>query len=261
MSWWKGTQSNFYCMSFFEYLKYILLLLIAPRSLKTMEWRMLRLLNKDRKAHGLSSVRMQDDLRHVARTHSTDMAKKDYFDHVNMQAQSHVDRLMLKRITDVVSGENLAKIGGYANPTQVAEVGLMESPGHRANILNGDYNVVGIGVTQSNTKIYYFTQLFAKRGLILTKRPPHSFSLKRGLRLKGIAFPPIHTILYQIKKPHEDKIIQDGFKKLSTKKFDLRIFIQEPGNYQIFLYVQGNSETHFSLANNFTIKVRRPFLS
>lgn len=248
-------------MSFWEYIRYILLLLIAPHSLKTMEWRMLRLLNKDRKTHGLRPVRMQDDLRSIARKHSGDMAKKDYFDHVNMQAQSHVDRMTIQRVTDVVSGENLAKIGGYHAPTQVAETGLMNSPGHRANILNGEYNVVGIGVTQSSSKVYYFTQLFAKRGIILTKRPPHAISLKRGLRLKGIAFPPVQTIVYQIKKPFEDTVIQEGFVKLGGKKFDFRVFIKEPGNYKIFLYVQSKGETHFHLANNFDLKTRKPLFT
>lgn len=155
-------------MNFREYLRYFLLMAFMPRSLKTMEWRMLRLLNKDRKRHGLAPVRMQEDLRDVARKHSADMARQDYFDHVNLKAESPGDRLRGARVSDVVSGENLAKVGGYANPTQFAERGLMDSPGHRANILNASYNVVGIGVVKNQRKVYFLRKISQSGFLFLT---------------------------------------------------------------------------------------------
>ena len=247
-------------MTFHEYLKYFLLMLFRPQSLKTMEWRMLRLLNKDRKRHGLSPVRMQDDLRDVARKHSQDMAQKEYFDHVNLKAESPGDRLRGARVSDVVSGENLAKVGGYRNPTQFAETGLMNSPGHRANILNAAYNVVGIGVVRDPRKVYFFTQNFAKRSLVFDRKIPHRVSLKHGLRLKGAVFSSAHAILCHVKRPKVDTILHEYVFNIRQKKFSLQIPFKKTGSYEVWLYVDSKGEGSYTLANHFLLKVKRSWL-
>ena len=246
-------------MNFREFLRYLLLLVFAPNSLKTMEWRMLRYLNRDRKRNGLQPVRMQQDLRQVARHHSLDMAKKDYFDHINMKAQSPADRLKLSGVTDVTSGENLAKIGGYRNPTQHAEIGLMHSSGHRANILNPTFNCVGIGVILDSGKIYYFTQNFARRDLILKSSIPSWVKLKRGIHLKGDLFSDARAILFRVTRKkmaeHESQkvIIPRDF------KFDLWLSFKETGQYEVELFVDLEGKGRFIMANSFEIKVRRGF--
>ncbi|MFC1749370.1 CAP domain-containing protein [Pseudomonadota bacterium] len=222
-----------------------------------MEWRMLKLLNKDRKRHSLKPVRMQEDLREVARAHSEDMAKKDYFDHVNLSAQSPADRLKMSGVTDVISGENLAKIGGHPNPTQFAETGLMNSPGHRANILNKTYNTVGIGVIESRDKIYYFTQNFAKRDIILKVFSRNYVSLKRGLTLKGSAFSNVREILYQVRRPMAEKVISEGKVKMNDRDFRFNIGFDSPGKYEIFLFVEHKEKNAYILSNSFHITVRR----
>ncbi len=225
-----------------------------------MEWRMLRLLNKDRKRHGLKPLRMQEDLRFVARKHSKDMAEKDYFDHVNFKAQSHVDRLKTHGVSDVVSGENLAKIGGYRNPTQTAEIGLMNSPGHRANILNGAYNTVGIGVIKSAQKVYYFTQNFAKRDLIFTKSIPFSFRIHKKLKITGYAFTCLRKILYQIKDGLTQKIVEEKVLELSNHIFEGTIIFKTPGSYEISFYICKDESHSFTLTNEFKVKVTRGWL-
>lgn len=235
-------------------------MVFMPHSLKTMEWRMLRLLNKDRKHHGLPPVRMQEDLRDVARKHSADMAEKDYFDHVNLQSESPGDRLRGARVSDVVSGENLAKVGGYANPTQFAERGLMNSPGHRANILNSSYNVVGIGVVRSRRKVYFFTQNFAKRALVFDRKIPSSVRLKHGLRLKGSAFGQVHAILCHVKRPKVDAILKEKVFRVSKGKFSLHIPFDKAGSYEVWLYVDTRGKGSFALANHFFLKVKRHWL-
>lgn len=247
-------------MTFGEFLRYLLLLIFTPRSLKTMEWRMLRLLNKDRKRGGLPPVRMQEDLRMVARKHSADMAKKDYFDHVNLKAQSPSDRLKGARVSDVVSGENLAKVGGYANPTQFAETGLMNSPGHRANILNSAYNAVGIGVVRNPRKVYFFTQNFAKRFLLFDKKIPKKISVSRGLHLKGALFSKVHGILCHVKRPRIDTVLSEYAFPAPGQKFNLRIPFNQPGIFEIWLYVDSGGEGNYLLANHFHLKVRKGWL-
>lgn len=221
---------------------------------------MLRLLNKDRKRHGLSPVRMQDDLRDVARKHSQDMADKEYFDHVNLQAQSPGDRLRGARVSDVVSGENLAKVGGYGNPTQFAEKGLMNSPGHRANILNGSYNVVGVGVVRDPRKVYFFTQNFAKRFLVFDKKIPHRASLKRGLRLKGSVFASTHAVLCHVKRPKVDVVLYEHIFNVPDSKFFLHIPFDKAGAYEVFLYIDSKGDGSYLLANHFSLKIKRSWL-
>jgi hypothetical protein len=244
-------------MSFKEYIKYIFLLIFFPRSLRTMEWRMLKFLNRDRKRHGLRKLRMQEDLREVARRHSLDMAQKDYFAHENIKAQSPSDRLNLAGVTEVVSGENLAKIGGYPNPTQFAENGLMDSPGHRANILNKDYNTVGIGVIQARDKVYYFTQNFARREIILKSFWRNHVSFKRGLTLSGSAFSGIKEILYQVKMPADEEVITSGKAKIKNGRFKFNMKFDSPGRYEVFLFVEHTEKNTYVLSNTFTVKVRK----
>lgn len=246
-------------MTFGEFLSYLLLIIFAPRSHKVMEWRMLRLLNKDRKRHGLAPVRMQEDLRTVARKHSGDMAQRDFFDHVNLERQSPSDRLRLSRVTDVQSGENLAKIGGYKNPTQQAEIGLMNSPGHRANILNESYNAVGIGVVQSQTEIYYFTQNFAKRLLIFNSRIPHKVRLRKGLNLKGTTLGPVRSIIYQVLQPGREQPLYEGTVTAYKSRFLLPISFGEAGVYEVRIYARKGTAGAYHLCNRFEVKVRKGF--
>jgi uncharacterized protein YkwD len=56
----------------------------------------------------------------------------------------------------VVAGENLA----YAPNVDIAQRGLMNSPGHRANILRPEFGHVGIGVIRSAAEGSMFTQDF-----------------------------------------------------------------------------------------------------
>ncbi len=255
-------------MTLHEFFFYLLLLIFAPRSLKTMEWRMLRYLNRDRRWNHLAPLRMQEDLRTVARKHSLDMADKDYFDHVNPARQAPSDRLRLAGVTEVVSGENLAKIGGYPNPTQKAEKGLMESPGHRANILNRDYNSVGIGIIQDRRGVYYFTQNFARRILILQKSAVRNSQsvltvrLKKGLRIRGQIFSSGQKILWQVKIAKSEKVEKEGLVQAEQGKFDFIIHFGAAGRYEILLFVNGKNPhkpNEYELANSFEVMVKRGF--
>jgi hypothetical protein len=224
-----------------------------------MEWKMLKLVNKDRRKHGLKSLRMQQDLREVARKHSKDMARKDYFEHENTAGQTPFDRLEEARVTDIVAGENLAKIRGFKNPVVKAEIGLMNSPGHRANILNGEYNTVGVGIIKSVDQSFYYTQNFASRDLVLTRKIPHKTTLKKGLRIRGNAFTKAKTILYQVKlNDKSDKILNQDTINIINNKFDFNIKFKNTGIFNVVIYInRKSSETSFKTVNKFEIKVRK----
>jgi len=222
-----------------------------------MEWQMLIYLNRDRKEFNLPSLKMQYDLRSVARNHSRDMAKQDYFDHENLVGQTPSDRLQFARVTDSTSGENLARIGGYEKPVWEAENGLMHSPGHRANILNKEYNCVGIGIIKSKEGVLYFTQNFAKRFLKLSPLPAKKVSLKRGLRVKGKVFEKASNVYFQVRMPGIAGIVEDGFEAITEDGFfDFVVKFDETGTYEISLFVVDAKTKSKDLANTFEVVVK-----
>jgi uncharacterized protein YkwD len=120
------------------------------------EERMLELLNGERTRVGLRPLVADDRLREVARAHSLEMFQLDYFSHDSPNTGSPFDRMRAAGITFVVAGENLA----FAPNVDAAHQGLMNSPGHRANILRAEFGRVGIGVIRSLAQGSMFTQDF-----------------------------------------------------------------------------------------------------
>lgn len=240
-------------MGLFSFIEYLLRCVFVPNAPSTMELKMLRLLNRDRGRNRLRALFMQDDLRNVARKHSKDMAKLDYFEHENPLGHTHADRYKMERITEVVSGENLAKISGYPLPVHRAEIGLMNSPGHRANILNKAYNCVGIGVHKSEKKVYYFTQNFAYRPLILLGKIPKKIRPRTDFCL---TFKPAEKILTGYYQVREGKMVirEKPFKILEGKNL-LKIPFNSLGLYRTDIFVNHAGSSRFSLSNSFELRV------
>lgn len=257
--WSRPTCHTRATMGFGPFLIYLLRRLFLPNSLRTMEWTMLRLLNRDRRRHGLKPLFMQEDLRQTARKHSRDMAKKDYFDHTNLHGQSHADRYKEDGISDVISGENLAKIGGYSHPVHRAEIGLMNSPGHRANILNEQYNCVGVGVHKSETKVYYYTQNFAKRALIFTRKVKSSVKRRHGLSL---TFKPVGPVKIGVYRVFEDnRVIKEKGFLIKNGLNRLQIPFNQRGRYRLEIYTGIKATQPLKMANSFDLKVTEGWFS
>lgn len=123
---------------------------------KIAEQKMLDLINRERSNAGLKPVTFNKEITNVARAHSMDMFKRHYFAHVNPEGLDGADRLNAAKIPWQVSGENLA----YAPDVDIAHQGLMDSPGHRANILKPEFRQVGIGVIDAGFYGQMFTQNF-----------------------------------------------------------------------------------------------------
>jgi uncharacterized protein YkwD len=99
-------------------------------------------LNQERHRAGLPSVTWSKKLASVARKYSQEMAQTGIVAHVSKLSGSPSDRLKRANIQLPGVSENLAQAGS----AQEAHLGLMESPGHRANILDQMAARVGVGV-------------------------------------------------------------------------------------------------------------------
>lgn len=120
------------------------------------EGTMLSLINTERRKAGLSPLVPNDALTELARTHARDMFGRGYFSHYNPDGQSPFDRMEKAGIHFLAAGENLA----LAPNISLAHQGLMNSPGHRANILSADFGQVGIGVIDGGIYGEMFVQEF-----------------------------------------------------------------------------------------------------
>ncbi|MDJ0341703.1 CAP domain-containing protein [Streptomyces sp. H10-C2] len=102
----------------------------------------LSLVNAERAKVGCSPVATDASLAKLAQAFSQDMAARDFFDHTDPDGSTPWDRAKAARITNL-GGENIAR--GQADAAAVMSA-WMNSPGHRANILNCDYKTLGVGV-------------------------------------------------------------------------------------------------------------------
>ena len=106
------------------------------------EAEMLQMINEERQKHGLKLLQPDPEMLQVARAHSQDMFAKGYFAHDDLDGKDPFDRMRAANIRFATAGENLA----LAQTVGIAHVNLMNSPGHRANILNPSFGRVGIGI-------------------------------------------------------------------------------------------------------------------
>lgn len=128
----------------------------TPSDVTPEELQMVALVNEERTSRGLSALEIDMEMVLVARAHSADMRDRDYFAHTNPDGLDPFDRMSAAGISYGTAGENLA----YADSVSRAHTLLMESPGHRANILNGDFGRVGIGIVEIPSG-WMITQVFA----------------------------------------------------------------------------------------------------
>lgn len=108
----------------------------------SLEMKMIAMVNNERTERGLSPLKRDQQLTEVARKHSRDMFAQGYFSHVTPQGKDPFDRMHDDHIRFLAAGENIA----LAQTLSIAHNGLMNSPGHRANILNPAFGHIGIGI-------------------------------------------------------------------------------------------------------------------
>ena len=123
-------------------------------SVRAYEQEVIRLVNVERAKAGLKALTEDWELSRVARYKSQDMHDLRYFSHTSPTYGSPFDMMKAFGIRYRTAGENIAM--GYRTPAAVVQ-GWMNSPGHRANILNASYTKIGVGYVASGN---YWTQHF-----------------------------------------------------------------------------------------------------
>lgn len=117
---------------------------------------MLVLVNRERTSRGLPALEMDPELRLLARSYADQMFKRGYFAHETPEGVDPFERMREANITFGLAGENLA----LAPSLDTAHNGLMNSPGHKANILRDGFLKVGIGVMDGGLYGKMFVQEF-----------------------------------------------------------------------------------------------------
>jgi uncharacterized protein YkwD len=148
-----------------------------------LELKIHELVNDERVKNRLKPFKYSGKLSKIARAHSRDMAGNNYTDHINKKGENPSDRAkkagwnIIKKKKDgrrIGVGENIHEsymekvVDGKAVPAlpsvneaaKKAVTGWMNSPGHRANILNPDYTMAGTGCAVSAGKHIKATQVF-----------------------------------------------------------------------------------------------------
>lgn len=121
------------------------------------EVKMFDLVNQERVKVGVKPLVFDPKLREIARSYSADMLSRGYFSHYSPEGLSVADRMAKAGIDFLIVGENLS----YAPDVQLAHQGLMNSEGHRENMLSIDYGKVGIGVMDAGVYEQMFTEVFS----------------------------------------------------------------------------------------------------
>jgi len=126
------------------------------RDLETMETDILKYVNEDRTAHGLSPLQMNELESSLAAKHSRDMSVgKVKFGHDGFNARA---KTIQKELGSIEVGENVAE--GSMTAREVVD-GWLHSPGHKKNI-EGNFTLTGIGYASDKKGDIYFTQIFSR---------------------------------------------------------------------------------------------------
>ena len=139
---------------------------VAASTHTTAEQSVVKLINKQRARHGLRALRIDGSLITVARAHSRDMVRRNYFSHWSKSGTDPVDRIARAGGMGAI-GEDLAwGTGSYASPSAIVRLWL-NSPPHRRVLFAKDLRFVGIGRAtgrfQGNSGAAVFTADFSAR--------------------------------------------------------------------------------------------------
>ncbi|MET9985254.1 CAP domain-containing protein [Streptomyces rochei] len=130
---------------------------LTPDGLARTTDEVVDLTNRERARAGLPALAVDPRLTAAAQAHSADMVARDFYSHTDPDGGRPWDRAAAAGAARRTVGENIAC--GQRSPADVVE-GWMNSPGHRANILEADFTHLGIGLAGGGRAGTYWTQLF-----------------------------------------------------------------------------------------------------
>jgi len=117
---------------------------------------MVDLVNEERAKQGLPALQVDMRLVVLARRKAQDMVDKNYFSHQSPTYGSPFDMMKAAGITYRTAGENLAG----ASTVERAHTALMNSEGHRRNILSPAFDHIGIGIIEGGPYGLMICQMF-----------------------------------------------------------------------------------------------------
>lgn len=124
------------------------------------EEQMLELINDERLKYGIGPLILNPVLTQVARDHNKEMIEMDYFSHDSYDGSAFWERIKEGGYPLGRVAENIAM--NYPPDVVKAHQNLMNSPGHRVNILNPDYNEIGIGIWVGEYSSYPDTAMYTQ---------------------------------------------------------------------------------------------------
>ena len=128
-------------------------------SITSDEKEVFNLINQQRTNNGLTALKVDNELQRVAKIKAKDMVENNYFSHNSPVYGSPFDMLNSFKVSYKSAAENIA--GNSSNSGAVNA--WMNSSGHKANILNGNYQYTGIGVVNSSKYGKIFVQMFISK--------------------------------------------------------------------------------------------------
>lgn len=120
--------------------------------------------NRERERFRLQDLDWDEDAARLARIYSARMAREGFFDHIDPDGNSIVERAERIRLRNwSMIGENLFMSTAYSGYATLAVSGWMKSSTHRQNMLDRRWTATGIGVAKDRNGQIYVTQVFLER--------------------------------------------------------------------------------------------------
>jgi uncharacterized protein YkwD len=207
----------------------------------TLEADFLALINAERRDAGLAPVAPRAELRAAARFQSLDMAVNGFFGHEGPDGRSSVDRIAALDRTALYdfTAENIATVSrssgrmGAGFALKRLHANLMDSPGHRANILHPKATHVALGVARTRSGVWV-TQLFMHVSGTLPEAAPlrvaRTGRMPDPQGLKGWKF-----VRYDFVLPSGDPI-PDGLIPARGSDARLAAYATQPGDDGLSFY-------------------------
>lgn len=122
---------------------------------------LLALTNLERQRQGLSPLKLSTNLNQAAQRHAEDLSRNRIFSHTGSDGSQMSDRVRAAGYRFSYVGENIA--AGNSTPGLTIQQ-WMNSPGHRSNILKGEFTEVGFGYVSDPSSPYrhYWVQVFGR---------------------------------------------------------------------------------------------------
>ena len=121
------------------------------------------MINAERAKYRLPPLAWDGQLCRVARGHSENMGRRNFFDHEAPDGSNLLNRIDASGVAWRSLGENIAYNQGQVDPVRAAVEQWLQSPKHRANILRGNFTHTAVGVARTTDGRVYLTQVFIMR--------------------------------------------------------------------------------------------------